>query len=73
MNEATARTGMRKGGGWLAVACSLVVPGLGQWRQGRHAPAVAMFAAALLLWIVWLGWAVHLWSALDADLHAHPG
>jgi hypothetical protein len=59
--------------GWRAVGASVLMPGLGQWLQGRRAPAVAMFVAALLLWIVWLGWLVHLWSALDADWHAQPG
>ena len=52
-----------------AAACSLLLPGLGQWLQGRRTLALAMLAAAVVLWCFWLGWMIHLWSVLDADLH----
>lgn len=54
---------------WLPVAASVVLPGLGQWLQGRRAAALAFLIAALLAWIVWLGWLVHLGAAVDADRH----
>jgi hypothetical protein len=31
--------------------------------------AIVMFVLAAVLWIVWLGWLVHLWSILDAALY----
>ena len=30
--------------------------------------AGVMFVLAAVLWIIWLGWIVHLWSILDAAL-----
>ena len=30
--------------------------------------AAFMFCAAILLWIVLLGWVIHLWSILDAAM-----
>jgi hypothetical protein len=31
-----------------------------------------MFVLAVVLWVVWLGWLVHLWSILDAALYKPP-
>ncbi len=55
-------------GNVLAAICSFFIPGLGQLVQGRLLMAVVMFVLAALLWIVLLGWLVHLWSILDAAL-----
>ena len=56
-------------GNVLAAICSLFIPGLGQLVQGRLLKAIVMFVLACVLWIVWLGWLIHLWSILDAALY----
>jgi len=58
--------GQGSGGNVLAALCSLFIPGLGQLLQGRFFIAVFMFVLAGLLWIILLGWIIHLWSILDA-------
>ena len=45
---------------WQAAVASFVVPGTGQWLQGRFAIGTALFTAALLLCIY--GWAPVLWA-----------
>lgn len=60
-------------GNVLAAICSLFIPGLGQLVQGRLLMAVIMFVLAALLWIVLLGWLIHLWSILDAALYKPGG
>ncbi len=35
--------------------------------------AIVMFVAAGLLWIILLGWVIHLWSILDAALWKPKG
>ncbi|WP_343124650.1 hypothetical protein [Rhodanobacter sp. C05] len=37
--------------------------------QGRLLKAIVMFVLAALLWIILLGWLIHLWSILDAALY----
>ncbi|WEN15778.1 hypothetical protein PY254_03645 [Rhodanobacter sp. AS-Z3] len=56
-------------GNVLAAICSFFIPGLGQLVQGRLLKAFIMFVLAALLWIVLLGWLVHLWSILDAAMY----
>ena len=53
-------------GNVLAALCSFFVPGLGQLLQGRLIKAIVQFVLAAVLWFVLLGWAIHLWSVLDA-------
>ena len=53
-------------GNVIAALCSFFVPGLGQLLQGRILKAAAMFVLAGLLWMIWLGWIIHLWSIVDA-------
>jgi TM2 domain-containing membrane protein YozV len=53
-------------GNVIAALASFFIPGLGQLIQGRPLIALLMFVLAALLWIVWLGWAIHLWSIIDA-------
>jgi TM2 domain-containing membrane protein YozV len=60
--------GQGSSGNVLAAICSFFIPGLGQLVQGRLLLAIVMFVLAAVLWIVLLGWLVHLWSILDAAL-----
>jgi len=53
-------------GNVIAAVCSFFIPGLGQLVQGRLFAAVIQFVLAAVLWLVWLGWLVHLWSIIDA-------
>lgn len=59
-------SGQGSGGNVLAAICSFFIPGLGQLVQGRILAAFLFFVAAAVLWIVWLGWVMHLWSVIDA-------
>ncbi|MFC5436659.1 hypothetical protein ACFPME_08825 [Rhodanobacter umsongensis] len=60
--------GQGSSGNVLAAICSFFIPGLGQLVQGRLLMAIIMFVLAAALWIVMLGWLIHLWSILDAAL-----
>jgi len=60
-------------GNVIAAVCSFFIPGLGQLVQGRLLKAIVMFVLAIALWIVWLGWIIHLWSILDAALYKPKG
>jgi TM2 domain-containing membrane protein YozV len=60
--------GQGSSGNVLAAICSFFIPGLGQLVQGRLLMAIVMFVLAAALWIVLLGWVIHLWSILDAAL-----
>ncbi|MFO7774713.1 MAG: hypothetical protein R6W89_02830 [Candidatus Hydrogenedentota bacterium] len=53
-------------GNVIAALASFFIPGLGQLLQGRPIWALIHFVLAALLWLVLLGWIVHLWSILDA-------
>jgi len=46
--------------------CSLIIPGLGQFLQGRNSTGIWHIVLALFLWLILLGWTVHLWSMFDA-------
>jgi len=59
-------------GNVVAAVCSFFVPGLGQLVQGRLGMAVLQFVLAIVLWIFLLGWAIHLWSIIDAALWKPP-
>ena len=60
--------GQGSAGNVVAALCSFFIPGLGQLLQGRLLIAVVQFVAATVLWFFLLGWAIHLWSILDAAL-----
>ena len=60
--------GQGSGGNVIAALASFFIPGLGQLLQGRIIKAAIMFVLAGLLWIVLLGWIIHLWSIVDAAL-----
>jgi TM2 domain-containing membrane protein YozV len=53
-------------GNVIAAVCSFFIPGLGQLVQGRVLTALVHFLLAALLWVILLGWIVHLWSIIDA-------
>ena len=55
-------------GNVLAAICSFFIPGLGQLVQGRLLMAALMFVLAAVLWIIWMGWIIHLWSIIDAAM-----
>jgi TM2 domain-containing membrane protein YozV len=59
-------------GNVIAAVCSFFIPGLGQLVQGRLLKAVVMFVLAAALWVIWMGWIIHLWSIIDAALYK-PG
>jgi TM2 domain-containing membrane protein YozV len=56
-------------GNVIAALASFFIPGLGQLLQGRLFIAIIQFCLAAILWFFLLGWAVHLWSVLDAALY----
>ena len=53
-------------GNVVAALASFFIPGLGQLIQGRPLKALVMFVLAALLWVVLLGWIIHLWSIIEA-------
>jgi len=53
-------------GNVIAAVCSFFIPGLGQLVQGRLFAAIIQFVLAAVLWFVFLGWLVHIWSVIDA-------
>lgn len=59
-------SGRGSAGNVIAALASFFVPGLGQLLQGRLIMAGVMFVLAAALWIILLGWIIHLWSILDA-------
>ena len=58
--------GQGSAGNVIAALASFFIPGLGQLIQGRPFMALLMFVFAAALWLIWLGWIVHLWSIIDA-------
>lgn len=64
--------GQGSAGNVIAAVCSFFVPGLGQLVQGRLGMATLQFVLAVILWFFLLGWAIHLWSILDAALWRPP-
>ncbi len=62
-------TGQGSTGNVIAALASFFIPGLGQLLQGRLVIAIIQFVLAGILWIFLLGWAIHLWSILDAALY----
>ncbi len=55
-------------GNVIAAVCSFFIPGLGQLVQGRLIMAAIHFVLAAVLWIILLGWIIHLWSIVDAAI-----
>lgn len=59
-------------GNVIAALCSFFIPGLGQLLQGRWLLAAFMFVMTWLLWLILLGWVIHLWSIIDAAVYSPP-
>lgn len=59
-------------GNVIAAVCSFFIPGLGQLVQGRVFMALIQFCLAAALWVVLLGWLIHLWSIIDAAVWRGP-
>ncbi|MFK7820115.1 MAG: hypothetical protein AB8G99_15445 [Planctomycetaceae bacterium] len=57
-------------GNVIAAVLSFFLPGLGQLCQGRLLTAFVHFAVDVLLWLVMLGWIMHLWSAFSAATYS---
>jgi len=55
-------------GNVIAALASFFIPGLGQLIQGRVLMGIVHFVLAGVLWFFLLGWAIHLWSVIDAAL-----
>jgi TM2 domain-containing membrane protein YozV len=62
-------SGQGSTGNIIAAVCSFFIPGLGQLVQGRPFKALVHFVLASVLWIILLGWLIHLWSIIDAALY----
>ena len=61
-------TGQGSAGNVIAALASFFIPGLGQLLQGRFLMALVMFVLAAVLWVILMGWIIHLWSIIDAAL-----
>ena len=59
-------------GNVVAALASFFIPGLGQLLQGKLIRALIMFVSAAVLWWIWMGWIIHLWSIIDAALYKRP-
>jgi TM2 domain-containing membrane protein YozV len=66
-------SGQGSTGNVIAAVCSFFIPGLGQLVQGRLLAAVVQFVLAGLLWFVFMGWIVHIWSIIDAARYKGAG
>lgn len=64
--------GQGSAGNVIAALCSFFIPGLGQLIQGRLIMAIVQFVMAGALWLIWMGWIIHLWSILDAAKWSPP-
>ena len=56
-------------GNVISALASFFIPGLGQLLQGRWLLAGFMFLLTALLWLILLGWIIHLWSIVDAAVY----
>ena len=59
-------------GNVISALASFFIPGLGQLLQGRWLLAGFMFVMTALLWLILLGWIIHLWSIIDAAVYVRP-
>jgi hypothetical protein len=59
-------------GNVIAALASFFIPGLGQLLQGRWLLAGFMFLLTAMLWLILMGWVIHLWSIIDAAVYERP-
>ncbi len=64
--------GRGSAGNIIAALASFFIPGLGQLLQGRWLRAFFQFVLTFMLWMILLGWIIHLWSIIDAALYEPP-
>lgn len=64
--------GQGSAGNVIAALASFCIPGLGQLLQGRVLIAAVQFVLAAVLWLILLGWVIHLWSIIDAAMFEPP-
>jgi TM2 domain-containing membrane protein YozV len=64
--------GQGSSGNVIAALASFFIPGLGQLVQGRVFAAALFFIFACVMWVVLLGWLVHLWAIIDAAMFKAP-
>lgn len=71
-------SGRGSGGNVIAALCSLFIPGLGQLIQGRLFAALGtlaligvlvLFSMSGMIWLLFFGWVINVFSALDAALY----
>jgi TM2 domain-containing membrane protein YozV len=56
-------------GNVIAALASFFIPGLGQLLQGRWFLGGLMFILTAVLWLILMGWVIHLWSIIDAAMY----
>ena len=66
--EPMVETGRGSTGNIIAAIASFFLPGLGQLAQGRILAALFFFVLGSVLWIVFMGWLVHIWATIDAAM-----
>jgi hypothetical protein len=59
-------------GNVIAALASFFLPGLGQLLQGRWFLGGLMFILTAVLWLILMGWVIHLWSIIDAAMYEKP-
>ncbi|MFT5140308.1 MAG: TM2 domain-containing membrane protein YozV [Lysobacterales bacterium] len=64
--------GRGSAGNVIAGLASFFIPGFGQLLQGRLLLGGFMFVMTWVLWLILLGWVIHLWSIIDAALFDRP-
>ncbi|MCJ8142784.1 GYF domain-containing protein [Ancylobacter sp. A5.8] len=50
----------------LALVLSILIVGLGQLYNGQIGKGLLMFIGCIVLWFVFLGWIINIWSWIDA-------
>jgi TM2 domain-containing membrane protein YozV len=70
--EGRTMSGQGSSANVIAAICSFFIPGLGQLVQGRLLAAAVQFVLAGLLWIILMGWIVHIYSIYDAAVFKPP-
>ena len=66
--ENMSEAGKGSAGNVIAALASFFIPGLGQLLQGRPIAAALFFVSAAALWLIFLGWIMHLWAIIDAAI-----
>ncbi len=72
LKEIWMSMGRGSAGNVIAALASFFIPGLGQLLQARLLMAIVHFVLAAVLWLILLGWVIHLWSIIDAALFEPP-